>query len=411
MQKKWISFLLVLVLSLGLLPTPVFAAETKKPDWNFLVIFAPMDADYKENGQTKHIKTSLTKEERTTLIKQLVEFESTMIESGVMTPHFQKYAISAPITKLIESSYGPYPRIEDIASYLEEQDIDLDEYDHVIVYARMDGIDLGYGGITPAKSFDNGTTYSFLPADYCLRDWGSTPKRPAYLILHEFLHTMERTCGESFDLHAIEDDMVPGYQTDEKYKACMMDILLNRVTGDHGSGVRPSAWSCSLRVLQTLQELTIPDDMTEISSYQFQHCTNLERVVVHSKVTAIKDHAFQFCSGLSEVTLPSDISSIEEGTFEQCTALTEITVPSGVTSIGAWAFESCTSLKKITIPVSVVSIGAAAFQKSGLTDVYYQGTQKQWKAIQIGGTTSNSPLTNATIHYNSAMPDASSNQR
>ena len=48
---------------------------------------------------------------------------------------------------------------------------------------------------------------------------------------------------------------------------------------------------------------------------------------------------------------------------------------------------------------SVTSIGFSAFYGcTALKDVYYTGTAEQWKAIAIWS--SNSYLTNATIHYN-----------
>ena len=407
MKKKALSLALALVLCLNLLPVTVLAAETSPTDWNFLVLFAPMDADYEEDGAVKYVTTSLSEDEVAVLLRYLTEFGQTLEEAGVVKPHFTNLQMPRPITQLSPSNFGPYPNVEDIAAYLKDySNIDLDMYDHVIVYARMDGVKKSYGGITDLRTFENGTTTcSFIPAEYSLLDWGNTPKRPAYIILHEFLHTMELRCGFTFDLHKIEEDLAPNYQSDELYKACELDIILNRVKGDHGSGVRPSAWQHTLRELRAMRELTIPNDVTTIGSYQFKQYTNLERVTIPSTVTKIGDHAFQFCSSLSEVTLPSSISSIEDGAFEQCTSLAKITIPSGVTSIGIWAFESCASLREITIPASVTSIGGAAFQNTGLTDVYYGGTEEQWKAIQIGEY--NNALTSATIHYNGGTPTQS----
>lgn len=81
----------------------------------------------------------------------------------------------------------------------------------------------------------------------------------------------------------------------------------------------------------------------------------------------------------------------------------ELMVPSSVTSIGDRAFWGYTNITRVFIPASVTSIGYAAFWDTGVEDVYYAGTEAQWKAIQIDEY--NDHLTKATIHYNSLMAD------
>ena len=356
MKKKIASLLLALVMCLGLLPVTALAAETSPPDWNFLVLYLPMDADYEEDGEVKHVTTSMSEEEVRTLMYQLVEFESVMKESGVMTPHFTKYVMKQPFTALLGSSdTGPCPGATDIASYLQSYPaIDLDAYDHVIVYARMDGVKKSYGGLTIGP-FDNGTTYSFVPADYCLRDWKTTPKRPAYVLLHELLHNFEAKCG--YNLHGIEEEHGTGYPSDEIYKARMLNIILNRVTSEYGSGVHPLVWQYPPHELRTMTELNIPAGVTSIRG--------------------------------------SDARLFGK--------LTKLTIPSGVTGIGDRAFWGCTVLDSVTIPVSMTNIGYAAFWDTGVADVYYAGTEAQWKAIQVGEF--NEALTNANIHYGHLMAD------
>ncbi len=83
--------------------------------------------------------------------------------------------------------------------------------------------------------------------------------------------------------------------------------------------------------------------------------------------------------------------------------MTELTVPSSVTSIMDQALWGRKKLTRVTIPVSLTSIGYAAFWDTGVTDVYYAGTEAQWKAIQIGDY--NEKLTRANIHYNHLMAD------
>lgn len=447
--KKLAAALLALVMAVGLLPTAALAAESDPPDWNFLVLFVPMDADYEENGATKHVKTALSDSEVNKLISQLVEFESVMIESGVMKPHFAKYKLSLPITNLsARSSYGPYPTSEDVADMLKDYAIDLDAYDHVFVFGRMDGVEKSYGGITPREVFDNGTTYTFLSAEYLLWDYwdtSSTPKRPAYVILHEFLHTMEVKPGCGFALHSIEADIVPNYPSDASYKACMLDIIHNRITGTHGSGVVPSAWSYSSTVLRALRELTIPNGTTEIKDNACQYMFNLSRVTIPNSVksigksafrgtpltkvtisdgvTSIDDFAFADCAALTEITipdsvqsmggsvfdrcsslqritLPKNITAIPTWTFTFCSSLTEISIPAGVTKIDTGAFYGCSGLKRIYIPASVTTIAGWAFNLSGVKDIYYGGTEEQWNTIIRGTDTgTNLPLTTATIHY------------
>lgn len=99
-------------------------------------------------------------------------------------------------------------------------------------------------------------------------------------------------------------------------------------------------------------------------------------------------------------------SLIDVAAFYSCKSLTSITIPNSVTTIGSTAFCNCRSLTNITIPNSVTSIGSGAFSYcNSLTDVYYTGSQQDWNNISIGG--SNTPLTNATIHYNSTGPSSS----
>lgn len=83
--------------------------------------------------------------------------------------------------------------------------------------------------------------------------------------------------------------------------------------------------------------------------------------------------------------------------------MTELNIPSSATSIGVWAFGHYTNLSRVFIPTSVRSIEYAAFWDTGVKDVYYAGTQAQWKAIQMGEF--NEKLTNANIHYNHLMAD------
>ena len=190
----------------------------------------------------------------------------------------------------------------------------------------------------------------------------------------------------------------------------------------------------------SLTSVTIPNSVTSISSWAFDGCNKLNQInvdtantvyssvngvlfnkgtilirypegkadtsyAIPNSVTSIDWYAFSRCSSLTSITIPNSVTSIGDYAFFGCKGLTSIAIPSSVTSIGESAFLGCKGLTSITIPDSVTSIGDHAFNRCGsLKDVYYSGTQEQWKKISIGN--GNGSLTNAKIHYGSSAPAA-----
>ena len=78
-------------------------------------------------------------------------------------------------------------------------------------------------------------------------------------------------------------------------------------------------------------------------------------------------------------------------------------IPDGVKIIETGTFVDCNSLSKAEIPESVKIIEANAFLYTELRDVYYTGSEEQWKLIDI--EEDNEKLLFATIHTKSHMPD------
>ena len=158
----------------------------------------------------------------------------------------------------------------------------------------------------------------------------------------------------------------------------------------------------------SLTSITIPSGMTSIGASAFVGCSSLTSITIPSGVTSIGNHAFDGCSSLTSITIFKGVTSIEHSTFEGCGSLMSITIPSGVTSIGVYTFEGCSSLTSITIPNGVTNIEAFAFDGcSRLIDVYYEGSEAEWKKIYINPN--NGCLTKARIHYNSSSPSSDKN--
>ena len=169
----------------------------------------------------------------------------------------------------------------------------------------------------------------------------------------------------------------------------------------------------------SLTSITIGGGVTSIGEDAFCWCDLLKSITIPEGVTSIGRHAFYGCDSLKEVhisdiaawcaidfgnlyanplycgaalylngeivtslEIPDSVTSIGDYAFAYCDSLTSIVIPDSVTSIGSSAFYWCTSLKSIVIPKSVTSIGGRAFGWCGaLTSINFQGSMKQWKAI------------------------------
>lgn len=121
---------------------------------------------------------------------------------------------------------------------------------------------------------------------------------------------------------------------------------------------------------------------------------------VRQGTVTISPNAFYGCTGLTSVTIPDGVLHINGSAFEGCNGLTEIIVPDSVEFISNWAFGGCSSLTSIKLSSNVTKIYKGTFSGcTSLTDVYYAGSEEEWKNIQIEETWNDSLLT-ATIHFN-----------
>ena len=147
-----------------------------------------------------------------------------------------------------------------------------------------------------------------------------------------------------------------------------------------------------------VKDLIIPDGVTNIGDCTF-YGSSLTGITIPSSVTSIGKGAFGGCDSLASIAIPNSVTDIGDSAFAGCSSLAGITIPSRVTRIKDNTFWGCSNLTGITIPVSVTRIGYHAFENcSNLTDVYYSGSEDDWKAIYKDYD--NDALFSANIHYN-----------
>ncbi|MBR2968139.1 MAG: leucine-rich repeat protein [Clostridia bacterium] len=109
-----------------------------------------------------------------------------------------------------------------------------------------------------------------------------------------------------------------------------------------------------------IEEITIPNTVTNIGPGAFSSCYNLTEITLPNSISFLGGGVFLNCMNLSSVTLPSNLTAIPNNMFNGCVGLSSINIPQGVTQIGVQAFRY-TGLTSITLPVTISSIGDRAF--------------------------------------------------
>lgn len=130
----------------------------------------------------------------------------------------------------------------------------------------------------------------------------------------------------------------------------------------------------AFKACNTLRQLSLPVNLTEIGEGAFSECYNLSgTLVLPTLLTTIGAEAFYNCKYLSgTLKLPTSLVQLGERAFMKCRALEGLDLSaSRLSVIGAEAFkESFTtpSANKLAIPSGVTSIAAGAFEDTGFTE-------------------------------------------
>ena len=228
--------------------------------------------------------------------------------------------------------------------------------------------------------------------------------------------------SQAFDVTPWEnnqpDGMVYAGKVAYKYKGQNYpDSLTFR---DDTLGIADDAFNHSL-FTDNITSITIPDSVQHIGKESFANCFGLKNVTIGSgiksmgirafwccnKIESVKiadgaecigQSAFSHCESLIYLSIPNSVKEIGEYAFSDCSMLPIVTIPKNTAVIRQHTFSGCTSLIIVNIPDSVTRIESGAFYGcSGLNEVFYDGSQLDWKKIEFGY---NRELKDAIIHYN-----------
>ena len=124
-----------------------------------------------------------------------------------------------------------------------------------------------------------------------------------------------------------------------------------------------------------LTSVTIPNSVTSIGYGAFFYCSGLTSVNI-SDVAAwcnimfadsganpllYAHHLYLNGEEIKDLVIPNSVTRVRYYAFNHCFGLTSVTIPNSVSSIGDYAFFDCSGLTSVTIPNSVTSIGKSAF--------------------------------------------------
>ncbi len=151
-----------------------------------------------------------------------------------------------------------------------------------------------------------------------------------------------------------------------------------------------------------ITNLTIPDGVTKVGDYAFEHCYSITSVTIPEGCTTIGEYAFNNCRNITTASLPNSLTTIGSFAFASCAQM-HTGIPAGVSYIGERAFNgapltsnivvnqgvigerafnACGSVMDLTIGAGVTYIGSNAFNEmGGLRNIHYGSTQANWNTL------------------------------
>lgn len=132
-----------------------------------------------------------------------------------------------------------------------------------------------------------------------------------------------------------------------------------------------------------VQDLVIPDSVTEIGTHTFSNCDSIKTVTIGSGVKEIGSNAFAHCDALTTITMSDSVEAMGNAVFEKCKKLDTVKLSAALVNIGNSAFRGCESLVTITLPEDLLGIGAYAFKDcTALAEIEFEETSNWYVSMK-----------------------------
>lgn len=141
-----------------------------------------------------------------------------------------------------------------------------------------------------------------------------------------------------------------------------------------------------------------PLGLKKIGVYSFYNCNNLQKVVFNEILETI-DGSFQGCYNLDNVIIPDSVTEIGSYSFADCVLLTKIKLSSSINKIKEYTFAGCVNLSSLIIPDNVTAIEANAF--NGCSNLTTLIMPYKFSLTSMFGTTPN--LVNVALTKETSM--------
>lgn len=195
--------------------------EEETTDWKFACfIFDNVNAT--TNGKTINYK--MTTDDVTDMRDTIGRFEIACSEmsKGKMTATCDTYKINEPITTLsYDEEYGYFVAPEDIEAQIKST-INTNDYDHIFIIFKLDSEEVkDWIGLGAMDYYGVGFSNIRIPNDensYIYRYNKRINLFPEEVLMHEFLHSLERTLKEyGYNIPALHDYEKYGYKNEILY--------------------------------------------------------------------------------------------------------------------------------------------------------------------------------------------------